>query len=470
MLSSSSIRRSSPLFLLLIPLLLVACQSHNLNAFISTNAPVIALTHVRVIDGSGSPAKEDQTIIIESGRVKSIGHSSQTQVPSTAQSINLDGYTAIPGLVGMHDHLFYTTDRGKRDVFANASFPQLYLASGVTTIRTAGAFSLDSDWTTKKLVDNGQLPGPKIHLTSKYINHSPGDGSAPQKIAEQINQWADQGVTTLKVYTQLGRSDLESVIQSAHKRGLKVTGHLCAVGFREAAQAGIDNLEHGFIVDTEFYSGKKADECPDRSYWLPELVRIDVMDGKVQELIRELVNRRVAITSTLAIFESFTGQQFHIDSRMQAVLSPEAYADSTSGSAADPRWAGVWQVALKKEMQFEREFVKAGGLLMTGVDPTGWGGVIAGFGDQRGLELLVAAGFTSEEAIRIATLNGATFLGEADRIGTLTAGKQADIVILRGNPSANISDVRNVHLVFKDGVGYDPAKLLESVRGLVGER
>jgi predicted amidohydrolase YtcJ len=121
-------------------------------------------------------------------------------------------------------------------------------------------------------------------------------------------------------------------------------------------------------------------------------------------------------------------------------------------------------------MQFESEFVKAGGLLMTGVDPTGWGGVIAGFGDQRGLELLVEAGFSPEEAIRIGTLNGATFLGEADRIGTLAAGKQADIVIVRGNPGSEIAALRNVHLVFKDGIGYDPAKLIESIRGLVGKR
>ena len=107
---------------------------------------------------------------------------------------------------------------------------------------------------------------------------------------------------------------------------------------------------------------------------------------------------------------------------------------------------------------------------MTGVDPTGWGGVVAGFGDQRGVELLVQAGFTPEEAIRIATLNGATFLGEDSRIGTLATGKQADIVIVRGNPATNIRDIRNVQLVLKDGVGYDPAKLIASIRGFVGEK
>ena len=107
---------------------------------------------------------------------------------------------------------------------------------------------------------------------------------------------------------------------------------------------------------------------------------------------------------------------------------------------------------------------------MTGVDPTGWGGVIAGFGDQRGLELLVKAGFSSEEAIRIGTLNGATFLGEAERIGTLAAGKQGDIVIIRGNLASDITVIRDIKLVFKDGTGYDPQKLIESVRGVVGER
>src|SRR4030095_8554297 len=232
-----------------------------------------------------------------------------------------------------------------------------------------------------------------------------------------------------------------------------------------------DNLEHGLLVDTEFYSRKATDQCPDRSYWLPELARIDVMSGAVQEMIRELVSRHVAVTSTLPIFETFTGERFQLDRRMQDALTPQPYASWLSRleqDKQDPRWAKVWEVALKKEMQFEREFVKAGGLLMAGVDPTGWGGVIAGFGDQRGIELLVEAGFTPLEAIRIATLNGALFLGEANRIGTLTAGKQADIVIIRGNPASNISDIRNVEIVFKDGVGYDSAKLITSVKGLVG--
>jgi hypothetical protein len=126
--------------------------------------------------------------------------------------------------------------------------------------------------------------------------------------------------------------------------------------------------------------------------------------------------------------------------------------------------------AFKKEMEFERAFVRAGGLLLGGLDPTGMGGIVAGFGDQREVELLVEAGFTPLEAIHIATANGAQFLGELDRIGTITPGKQADLVVIKGDPSRQIADIENVETVFKGGVGYDSAKLMESVRGLVGSR
>jgi imidazolonepropionase-like amidohydrolase len=455
--------------LLFLVFLVPSCKHRTTAQFISIKDPVIALKHVRVIDGTGTAAREDQTIIIDSGRIAAIGPTAEISVPSSATSLELSGHTAMPSLVGMHDHLFYATDGGDRYVAADESFPPLYLAAGVTTIRTAGALTLSTDQAVKQSVDKGELAGPKIHLTSPYINRRAGDLVDPQKITNLINEWADQGITWLKVYENINGGELRTIVDAAHKRGLKVTGHLCAAGFTEAAQAGIDNLEHGLAMDTEFFSHKKAGECPKRADYLPELAHIDIKSEPVQGIIRELVNRRVAVTSTLAVLEAFVEEKFELDPRMQDVLSEDAFAACRTRLAAgkaDPRWSKLWDVVLKKEMQFEHEFVKAGGLLMTGVDPTGWGGVVAGFGDQRGVELLVEAGFSPVEAIRIATLNGATFLGEDT--GTLASGKQADVVIVRGNPAANIRDIRNVQLVFKDGVGYNPAKLISSVRGLVG--
>ena len=467
-----SSKRLVALILSLLLFVLPSCKHRSTAEFIAIKDPVIALKHVRVIDGTGNAAREDQTIIIDSGRIAAVGPTAEISVPASARTIDLAGQTAIPGLVGMHDHLFYTTDRGDHDVLAGESFAPLYLAAGVTTIRTAGSEDLKSDQSTKRSIEAGRLAGPKIHLTSPYINKRPGESLKPEKLADLINEWADQGVDSLKIYENVNRAELSSIVNTAHQRGLKVTGHLCAVGFVEAAQAGIDNLEHGLAVDTEFFSRKQPDECPKRDDWLPELARLDVKSEPVQRMIAELVNRHVAVTSTLAIFESFVEEKFEMDPRVRGVLTDDAFIDCRTrlrAGKADVRWSRLYEKLLKTEMEFEREFVKAGGLLMTGVDPTGWGGVVAGFGDQRGVELLVQAGFTPEEAIRIATLNGATFLGDDGRIGTIAPGKQADIVIVLGNPAANIADIRNVQIVFKDGIGYDSQKLIESVQGTVGK-
>jgi hypothetical protein len=155
------------------------------------------------------------------------------------------------------------------------------------------------------------------------------------------------------------------------------------------------------------------------------------------------------------------------------MLSSESLRSHLAARAAGgtaPARAAQHEAALKKEMAFELAFVRAGGLLMAGPDPTGNGGVLPGFGDQRELQLLVEAGFTPVEAIRIATANGARYLGRLDRIGTIEAGKQADLVVLKGDPTRRIADVENVEIVFKDGVGFDPVKLNASVRGMVGIR
>jgi hypothetical protein len=348
-------------------------QTHAISReLIVTDAPLIALTHVRVIDGTGAPAKEDQTILIEAGAIKAIGKAADVPTPATARTLDLKDQTAIPGLVGMHEHLFYSTANGTKDVSAATTFPRLYLASGVTTIRTTGTLNLDDDIVARDLIDSGQEPGPKIYLTSPYINRAVGPPLEASEIEAVVSDWAGEGVTSFKVYTNIGRAELASVIAAAHKRGLKVTGHLCAVGYRDAVELGIDNLEHGLLVDTEFYSDKKPDECPNRNAWLPELARLDVHDAAVQALISDLVSHHVAITSTLPIFETFVGEKFHLDSRMQQVLSPEAYQACLShvaGDKADSRWPLIWQAALRNEMEFEHEFVQAGGFVAGGSGP-----------------------------------------------------------------------------------------------------
>jgi hypothetical protein len=263
--------------------------------------------------------------------------------------------------------------------------------------------------------------------------------------------------------------ELAAAVKSAHAHRIKVTGHLCSIGFREAAAIGIDDLEHGLVVDTEFFSGKKSGECPEQN---DSVEKLDVNGATAQEMIRDLVAHRVAVTSTLPVFETFVPNRAPISKRVLDAMLPEtriAYL-TRRAKISDAAATSRWSVLFKKEMEFERSFVKAGGLLLAGLDPTGYGGVLAGFGDQREVELLVEAGFTPLEAIHIATSNGAEFLGQLDKVGELAPGKIADLVVIHGDPSANISDIEKVEIVFKDGIGYDSAKLIESVRGLVGLR
>ena len=455
-------------------------------AFVKVNAPVVALTHVRVIDGTGASAREDQTVILSKGKIESVGDAASASVPKDAQVLDLHGYTVIPGLVGMHDHMFYPTGNG---IFGEMgySFPRLYLAGGVTTIRTTGSLEPYTDLELKKQIDAGQALGPKIHVTGPYLE---GAGSwalqmhqlsGPDDAVKTVNFWLDQGVDNFKAYMFITRAELGAAIQAAHKRGAKVTGHLCAVNFREAADLGIDDLEHGLFVDTEFIAGKKPDQCPEDGEDPVGMAKLDVNSGPLHDTIQYLIQHHVAVTSTLPVFEmrSFPGRPT-MQKRVLDALSPDARSAvlanrvrASDTSRIRTRWGSdvaPYEAAFKKEEEFEFAFSKAGGLLLAGLDPTGMGGVIAGFGDQREVELLVEAGFTPLEAIHIATFNGAQYLGELDRIGTIAAGKQADLVVIKGDPSKKIEDIENVETVFKDGVGYDSAKLIESVRGVVGSR
>jgi len=463
----------------------IAAAPDGLKPYVSSDARVLVLDHVRVIDGTGAAAAEDQRIEIEGGTITRIQSARQRHgYAAGAKVLDLTGKTVIPGLVGMHEHLFYPTPKAGGDglpMYGEMadSAPRQYLAAGVTTARTAGSMEPYVDLALKKMIDAGQRPGPKLHVTAPYIGDYAGfipqfhTLNGAEDAGRMVDYWAEEGATSFKAFMSIKRNELRTAIEHAHARHLTVTGHLCAVGFREAAALGIDNLEHGIIVDTEFFPGKKPDDCPVQEAADDFAKRVEIDSAPVQDLIRDLVARHVAVTSTLAVFEALVPNRPPMSKlgRVEKAMTTDAWAAylRTRGAFAQTN-APEQAIALKKEMQFEREFVKEGGLLLAGCDPTGIGGVLPGYGDQRGLELLVEAGFPPVDAIRIATLNGAIFLGEDRSIGSLEAGKAADLVVLAGNPAKNIDDVEKVEIVFKDGVGYDPAKLIRSVEGLTGLR
>jgi imidazolonepropionase-like amidohydrolase len=451
--------------------------------FIRVEAPVVVLEHVRIIDGTGAAPSVDQAIVITDGKISAVGSPAAITVPAGSNSIDLTGYTVMPGLVGMHDHLFFPMG-GNPPIYSDMgiSFPRLYLALGVTTIRTTGSVAPYTDLEVKRRIDNGQMIGPKIDVTAPYLE---GKGAytpvmheltGPEDARRMVNFWADEGATSFKAYMNITRDELRAAVEEAHKRGMKITGHLCSIGFREAAEIGIDDLEHGLFPDSEFVPDKKPDVCPGNAV-NQSLLTLDINGPQVQETIRTLIAKKVALTSTLPVFEAgapiaqtgIGAARAVLNNRMLNTMSNDArvrYLTSRSRIPANSQTTTL----VRKSMDFERAFAKAGGLLLAGLDPTGNGGVVAGFGDQREVELLVEAGFTPVEAIKIASLNGAKFLGRESLIGSIAVGKAADLMVVKGDPSKNIFDIENVEIVFKDGVGYDSQKLIDSVQGLVGIR
>jgi imidazolonepropionase-like amidohydrolase len=448
----------------------------------------IAITHLRIIDGTGAAALEDRTLLLDGAKIAAV-QPPGTPVPAGYRVIDGSGETALPGLVGMHNHLFYL-QRPNIDAAGHSeqpiivpqmtfSAPRLYLANGVTTMRTTGSVEPYTDLALKREIDAGHLVGPHLDVTGPYLE-GPGaffiqnhQITSPEDARKEVAFWADQGVNSFKAYMHVTRAELKAAIDEAHRHHLKLTGHLCSVTYPEAVAAGIDNLEHGFFVNTELDPGKQPDQCPD-TVGTPTLLKMTPGSPEANALIKLLVDHHVALTSTLPVFEQSVPLHAPLQARQMDVLTPQAkesylyLRNLTAARAGTPRGEEFTR-AYKNDLGLERQFVAAGGLLMAGPDPTGNGGVVPGFGDQRELELLVEAGFTPVEAVRIGTLNGATYLGLADRIGSIAPGKNADLFIVKGNPAANIDDVENVIVVFKDGVGYDSAKLIRSVKGRFGE-
>jgi hypothetical protein len=455
--------------------------------FVHLPAGRIAITHLRIIDGTGAAPVEDATLLIDGAKIGAVLPAA-TAVPAGYRQIDGTGETALPGLVGMHNHMFYIA-RPNIDASGHSedplvvpqmtfSAPRLYLANGVTTMRTTGSVEPYADLNVKAEIDAGRMIGPHMDVTGPYLEgpDSPFIQMHQLRDAEDARRtvafWADQGATSFKAYMNITRAELKAAIDEAHRRHLKITGHLCSVTYPEAAALGIDDLEHGFFVNTQLDPGKQPDKCSNAG-GTPTLLAMNPGSAEANALIKLLVDHHVAVTSTLPVFEQDIPLHAPLQARQMDVLTPQAreaylYARNRRASRTDQAAKDDVQ-AYWNDVALERQFVAAGGLLMAGPDPTGNGGVIPGFGDLRELELLVEAGFTPLEAIRIATMNGATYLGLADRIGSIAAGKNADLFIVNGNPAAKISDVENVVVVFKDGVGFESRKLLDSVKGRYGQ-
>ena len=446
--------------------------------FVAYAQSKILFINATLLDGTGAPAKSHMDVFVQDGKIVSLierrGPRNQ-MLMSDIKVIDLAGKTLLPGFAMVHEHMFYPTGPGVYGAMLT-SFPALYLAGGTTTARTGGSMSPYADLNMKRAIDSGVVPGPDLDVTGPYLN---GPGlpiyqmhaltGAPDAV-KTINYWADEGATSFKAYTNITREELKAAIATAHARGTKITGHLCSVTYREAAELGIDNLEHGFAVMTDFVKDKQPDSCPAREDLLKSLAELDVDGVGAMALIKLLVAHRVALTSTLTVFETFTPGRPMAHEGARALLIPElrkAYEDKWADIQHNDKYR-PYAAVFPKLMKLERMFVAAGGTLLAGTDPTGYGGVVPGFAGAREIELLQEAGFSPRAAIEIATLNGARYLGRDNGIGSIEVGKRADLVVLDGDLTSDPRALDHVALVFKNGVGYKSDAILKAFAGQVG--
>ena len=461
-----------PLALALAPVVVAAdVEAQRFQDLVAVDGPV-ALTNVKVIDGTGAAARTGQTVVIQGDRITAVGPTGSVQVPSGVRVMDLSGHTVIPGLIGLHNHSYYTGGNGRA---AQLSFSgsRLYLASGVTTIRTTGAREPYTELNLEREIEAGNAIGPTIFATGPYLTGEQGSQTMTRLESEEqarrvVRYWAEEGVSWFKAYTWISRAELGAAIDEAHRHGVKVTAHLCSVGYREAVALGIDNLEHGLFANSEYDPNKRPDECPPG--FRNGYADLDVNGPEVQATFRDMIDNGVAMTSTLVVYEISVSGRPPIDERVYDVLAPEIAEEVRQIAIARRAGRGAIDPAVfAKAMEYERAFVDAGGLLAAGVDPTGYGAAPPGLGDQRNFELLLEAGFSTPEVVQIMSANGAKVLGIDADVGTVERGKVADLVVV----NADVEEVGHLHdtrIVFRRGVGWDAGKLVDSVRGVVGIR
>lgn len=454
--------KTSRFILYLITLLLFGTEF----AHSQCNTQSTILVNGRIIDGTGTEPKEEWDIKICDEKIIGIGP--DISIPDNANRIDVSGLTVLPGLIDMHGHLYANLGPSK-GISNQQAYLKLYLAGGVTTIYSPGEFDAEGTLKLQKKVNLRQLKGPDILTTGPYFDHAPSQISwingieSVDQLESQFNLWKDK-IDGIKVYTSITEGELEKVIELADQYNLPVTGHLESITAAKAVDMGIDGLEHGIFGMPEFLEhgfNPKSTACQDTTF--------DLTDPAVETLIQKIIENQVYISPTIVTFKAISPDFKPVLPQWQQYISENALESVLKlGRMLPSNIQNCVSNALPKQNRLLKEINDRGGNIVTGTDPVG-PMVTPGYGLHHEMALLVESGLTPMEAIQAATFNAAKALQKDAEFGSIEVGKQANLVVVQGNPSQNINDIGNIVMIFKQGNQYDSDKLRESSLGKIGK-
>jgi len=427
-----------------------------------------------IINPADGKSHENAVMEISSGKIISIDKASKVNIPTDAQVFDYSDKFIIPGLIDTHAHLYTNLIFGHS---TNPALPPLFIAGGVTSILAPGSGDPEGDIALKNRVDSGRAIGPRIFLAGEYIDMEPLNVPWMEAVKSEIevknklDMWFSRGASAVKVYTGIKGEMLRSVINHAHQRGFKVNGHLERAMWADAIEMGIDNLHHGILSFPEIMPKDIPPQAvgmvnfapPEYDKYYQAIIDADLRSPQIKAIFKAAADAKVVFVPTVVAFnpndlsKDFMAVQ-------QPFYAPDAWKRVEQRATAEKR--KYLTLLNNKNIEFVREANKAGVMLSTGTDLTNLQ-MLPAFSLYREMELFSEAGMKPMEVLKAATYNGAWAIGRTDLIGSLEVGKAADFVVLSASPLEDISNVRKVFRVTKNGTIYIPEDVTKSLKGRV---
>jgi imidazolonepropionase-like amidohydrolase len=415
---------------------------------------------------TGNTVVRNQGVLIVGGRLVGVNRPISAAESDGARVVQLrDDEYVLPGFFDVHAHYNMTLGENGLRSDEYTYNPLIFLANGVTSTFPAGEYDPDGMMEARKRIDAGEQTGPRIYNSGPYFGTARRGWNAnatQTDIYRDVDEWAAKGVRAFKA-KGIAPQHLRWLIERAHMHGLTVTAHLES-GFRNSTNArdailmGIDRVEH-------ILGGDQLD--PNKPAY-PSWDLVDTSSKQFKDIVKLFISHHVIFDPTITAPVYFSdlqeGFDYWVDERKFFTPDVQAWVNAKPPRKMIPSWDSLY-FAMRRTT---KAFYDAGGLLTLGTDNPSTGEFIAGFSAHRELHTLVQIGIPAAAALRIATINGARALGVSDKLGTIETGKLADLFVIGGNPLTNIKNTRNVHLVMKSGMIYDPKALLAQAEGKIG--